>query len=47
MLADEGELAKVDAEAALEALTVLGMTPSEPAAEGDPHPNIQSFLRTA
>jgi type II secretory pathway predicted ATPase ExeA len=54
LLADEGELTKVDAEAALEALSILGMAPSETEAESesspdkDPlHPNIQSFLRTA
>jgi type II secretory pathway predicted ATPase ExeA len=54
LFADEGELPKVDAEAALEALSMLGMAPAETEAESerppdkDPlHPNIQSFLRTA
>lgn len=54
VLADEGELQKVDAEAALEALSMVGMAPSEEPAEveaapeKDPlHPNIQNFLRTA
>ena len=54
VLAEEGELPKVDAEAALEALSMLGMESSEDAAEPeappekDPtHPNIQNFLRTA
>jgi type II secretory pathway predicted ATPase ExeA len=50
-LAEEGELPKVDAEAALEALSMLGMAPDESAEEpeaatGD-HPNIQKFMRTA
>ena len=49
VLAEEGELPKVDAEAALEALAILGMTPGE---ESDTtsetaHPNIQKFMRTA
>ena len=51
VLADEGELSIVDTEAALEALTILGMTPSEEQAESEPptdgHPNIQNFMRTA
>ncbi len=55
VLADEGELQKVDAEAALEALSMLGMAPteeegseSETLAEKEPtHPNIQKFMRTA
>lgn len=49
VLADEGELANVDAEAALEALTMIGMAPSESEAEGEgeAHPNIHSFMRTA
>lgn len=52
-LAQEGELAKVDAEAALEALSMLGLAPAE-AEDGDagpegdsPHPHIQKFMRTA
>lgn len=54
VLAGEGELPKVDAEAALEALAMLGMAagdePAEPEAapEKEPaHPNIQNFMRTA
>ena len=51
VLADEGELANVDAEAALEALTMLNMTPAEeptePETPTDTHPNIQNFMRTA
>jgi general secretion pathway protein A len=54
VLAEEGDLPKVDAEAALEALSMLGMASSEGDAESegapekDPlHPNIQDFLRTA
>jgi hypothetical protein len=50
VLSHEGELPKVDAEAALEALSMLGMTPAEPEAPAendDAHPKIQSFLRTA
>jgi type II secretory pathway predicted ATPase ExeA len=54
MLAEEGELPKVDAEAALEALSMLGLSPSESAAETETsadkevsHPNIQNFMRTA
>lgn len=54
VLANEGELPKVDAEAALEALSMLGMESSEPETEtetapdkDDGHPNIQNFLRTA
>jgi type II secretory pathway predicted ATPase ExeA len=43
VLAHAGELDKVDAEAALEALTQLGMTPIE----AEEHPQIQTFLRTA
>jgi general secretion pathway protein A len=53
VLANEGELPKVDAEAALEALSMLGMAPSENVAEPEtppekelPHPNIQDFMRT-
>jgi type II secretory pathway predicted ATPase ExeA len=53
VLANEGELPKVDAEAALEALSMLGMGPSENGAEPEtlpdkesPHPNIQDFMRT-
>ncbi len=55
VLAEEGELTKVDTEAALEALSMLGLTPAELAAEepepsGDKetsHPHIQKFMRTA
>ncbi len=50
VLADEGELPKVDAEAALEALSMLGMAPEENSEEPEtagPHPNIQKFMRTA
>jgi type II secretory pathway predicted ATPase ExeA len=50
VLADEGELPKVDAEAALEALSMLGMAPEENAEEPEAagsHPNIQKFMRTA
>ena len=54
VLAEEGELPKVDAEAALEALSMLGMAPNAGDAESDDpsqndplHPNIQNFLRTA
>jgi type II secretory pathway predicted ATPase ExeA len=43
VLADEGEMAKVDAEAALEALSMLDME----AAETDEPPSIQKFVRTA
>lgn len=49
-LADEGELTKVDAEAALEALSMLGLAPAdeEAAAEKEAaHPHIQKFIRTA
>jgi type II secretory pathway predicted ATPase ExeA len=50
-LADGGEMTKVDAEAALEALSQLGFAleeTGEPAAETErSHPNIQSFIRTA
>lgn len=49
VLAEEGELTTVDAEAALEALSILGMTAEEseePEAAGA-HPNIQKFMRTA
>jgi type II secretory pathway predicted ATPase ExeA len=50
-LADDGAMAKVDAEAALEALAQLGLAAEEggePAVETDQaHPNIQSFIRTA
>jgi hypothetical protein len=45
----------VDAEAALEALAMLGLAPAESAEETDadgpsdkePHPHIQKFMRTA
>jgi type II secretory pathway predicted ATPase ExeA len=51
VLAEEGELSKVDAEAVLEALSMLGMTPSEevetPTEKEPSHPNIQNFMRTA
>jgi general secretion pathway protein A len=51
VLAEEGELPKVDAEAALEALSILGMTSDEsaeePEAAAGAHPNIQKFMRTA
>jgi type II secretory pathway predicted ATPase ExeA len=51
VLAEEGELPKVDAEAALEALSMLGMAPDEsaeePEAAAGAHPNIQKFMRTA
>jgi type II secretory pathway predicted ATPase ExeA len=55
MLAEDGELAKVDAEAALEALSMLGLTPGGSAEEADmdagldkeTHPHIQKFMRTA
>lgn len=55
VLAAEGELPKVDTEAALEALSMLGMAlgeteAAEPEAASDKepaHPNIQSFMRTA
>ena len=54
VLAEEGELTKVDAEAALEALSLLGMAPLEEATEAETapekepsHPNIQNFMRTA
>ena len=54
VLAEEGELPKVDAEAALEALSILGMTLDESEAESETtpetelsHPNIQNFMRTA
>jgi type II secretory pathway predicted ATPase ExeA len=51
LLAEQGELPNIDAEAALEALSMLGMAPSEevePTPEKEPaHPNIQSFMRTA
>jgi type II secretory pathway predicted ATPase ExeA len=46
-LADDGEMAKVDAEAALEALTQLGFAGEENADSEQTHPNIQSFIRTA
>ena len=49
-LAEEGELAKVDAEAALEALSMLGLTPGESEeadVDKDAHPHIQKFMRTA
>jgi general secretion pathway protein A len=50
VLAEEGELPKVDAEAALESLSMLGMAPEESAEEPEsagPHANIQKFMRTA
>jgi type II secretory pathway predicted ATPase ExeA len=50
VLAEEGELPKVDAEAALEALSMLGMAAEESAEEPEAaaaHPNIQKFMRTA
>ncbi|MBI2806302.1 MAG: AAA family ATPase [Planctomycetes bacterium] len=49
VLAEEGELPKVDAEAALEALSMLGMSSGEEEASeaATDHPKIQSFLRTA
>ena len=50
VLAEEGELPKVDAEAALEALSILGMASDESAEEPEAaaaHPNIQKFMRTA
>lgn len=51
LLAEDGELTKVDAEAALEALSMLGLAPTEEAeANADkesPHPHIQKFIRTA
>jgi hypothetical protein len=50
-LAEDGELTKVDAEAALEALSMLGLAPAdetEASAEKDSaHPHIQQFMRTA
>jgi general secretion pathway protein A len=53
VLANEGELPKVDAEAALEALSMLGMAASENATEPEPppeeeapYPNIHNFMRT-
>jgi type II secretory pathway predicted ATPase ExeA len=51
ILAEEGELSKVDTEAALEALSMLGMSAEEgnavPEATGEAHPHIQKFIRTA
>ena len=55
LLAEEGALPKVDAEAALEALALLGLAPAENTEEADtdsgadrePHPHIQKFMRTA
>jgi type II secretory pathway predicted ATPase ExeA len=51
VLAQEGELSKIDAEAALEALSVLGMTPGEDGEAAPdkepPHPKIHNFIRTA
>jgi type II secretory pathway predicted ATPase ExeA len=50
VLAEEGELPRVDAEAALEALSILGMAASEgdeSAAAAAGHPQIQKFMRTA
>lgn len=46
VLAGEGELPKVDAEAALEALSLLDMGGGEEAGDPEAHPNIQSFMRT-
>ncbi|MSU76861.1 MAG: AAA family ATPase [Gemmataceae bacterium] len=51
-LAENGELTTVDAEAALEALAMLGLSVDEadekPDNDGEPtHPNIQKFFRTA
>jgi general secretion pathway protein A len=46
-LADDGELAKVDAEAALEALAQLGLASEEPGEADQAHPNIHTFGRTA
>ena len=46
-LAHDGELEKVDAEAALEALAQLGLSVEENAEAEQGHPNIQSFIRTA
>jgi type II secretory pathway predicted ATPase ExeA len=53
-LAQAGAMEQVDAEAALEALALLGLTPAEPAVETEnnaqnesPHPNIQDFRRPA
>ncbi len=51
-LAENGELPTVDAEAALEALAMLGLSAEEaddkPDHDGEPkHPNIQTFFRTA
>ncbi|MBI1831288.1 MAG: AAA family ATPase [Planctomycetes bacterium] len=45
-LAAEGELAKVDAEAVLEALTLLGLSASDPS-DSEAHPNIQHFQQSA
>ncbi len=53
VLAEGGELAKVDAEAALEALSVLGMIADEETEDAEPpdgeppHPHIKKFKRTA
>jgi type II secretory pathway predicted ATPase ExeA len=53
VLAEAGELGNVDAEAALEALAMLGMAAreeaeqSEATGESEPHPHIQKFIRTA
>jgi type II secretory pathway predicted ATPase ExeA len=54
VLAEEGELSMVDAEAALEALSMLGLTATEPIdeaeklADGDPaQPDIREFRRPA
>jgi general secretion pathway protein A len=53
VLANEGELPNVDAEAAMEALSMLGMAqgegvaePEGPAEKESPYPNIQNFMRT-
>ena len=46
VLAGEGELPKVDAEAALEALSLLDLGGGEEGADSEAHPNIQSFMRT-
>ena len=54
VLAHEGELPIVDAEAAMEALMILGMAQSESVADSEldsvqepSHPSIQDFMRTA
>jgi type II secretory pathway predicted ATPase ExeA len=54
VLAEGGAMAAVDAEAALEAMAMLGLTPAEPAPEEEKsapaemsHPNIRDFRRPA